>query len=283
MDRETKMMFGTIIVVMIVMTSIILLSFSIINVPAGYTGVAVKGFGIGKTYESGWNFKNPFTRVEKVKWATTTLEFSGYDQVTVDKGSVNLITSDSVSIFMDSRISYQLEKDKVAQIRIQYPNYKDIIEQAIRRIPRDIASKYTALEIVGEQRAKFATEVEEAIKGNLSEYGIVVMYYTVQGIRLPEIMQKAIEEKKAAEQNVIKAEYERQSLIIQATAKRNATIIEAEGNAKAIETVMAEFGHSTSNYLYWQYISALNNPDSNIQYVLVPTQGGVPIILNTTS
>jgi regulator of protease activity HflC (stomatin/prohibitin superfamily) len=86
-----------------------------------------------------------------------------------------------------------------------------------------------------------------------------------------------------ANQSIINATAHAEALIINATAQANATVILAKGRAEAVEIVMAKLnstpGNATTDYLRFLYISALNDPNCNIEFIVIPTEGGTPILL----
>jgi regulator of protease activity HflC (stomatin/prohibitin superfamily) len=120
----------------------------------------------------------------------------------------------------------------------------------------------------------------------------------IRDVDLPATVDVAIEAKKAAEQQVITANFTRQrSLIeadadrqvmeIQAAGTRNATIIEANGSAEAVRIVVEQLKAADPNmnntieaYLTWLYTQALTDTDSNIQYIIVTDGTGTPILLD---
>ncbi len=81
------------------------------------------------------------------------------------------------------------------------------------------------------------------------------------------------------------------SAVVNAEAQYNVTIIEANAREEAIQIVMERFNTTdgssnqsdmVNNYLQWLYIQALTDPDSNIQYILLPSENGMPILLDLT-
>ena len=272
---------------------IILLAMTIINVPAGYKGVIVAGFDIGKQYDEGWNIKNPLSTVEMIRYNTQSVNFIGSDVAEDVMGSIKVRSKDNIGIYMDFSLIYHLREDKVSYIRLHYGDYKEsVILPLARSIPRDVCSRYTALDINGERREEVEMAIEEEMRNELEKRYIILERFAMRDIRLPSEYEKSIEMKKVAEQNVITQQYNleaqkyiAQKMIVDAMAQRNVTIIQAQARAEAIRIVMEQFNvtnrsKAIDTYLEWLYIQALTDPNSNIKYIILPSEGGTPVILD---
>jgi regulator of protease activity HflC (stomatin/prohibitin superfamily) len=197
---------------------------------------------------------------------------------------------------MDVTLVWRMEPDRVADVRIDRGDIIDLVDRYLRNVPRNVASNFTGEYIGGEGRMFVEEETRVVIKLELGAYDVVVEDFLIRSIDLPTTLDVAIEEKKAAEQKVITAEFNRNVTIINADAERlqaileaegirNATIIMANGTAEAVRMIMEQLQISdptlvnvTEAYLTLLYIQALTNPDSNIQYIII-TAGGNPIII----
>jgi regulator of protease activity HflC (stomatin/prohibitin superfamily) len=211
-------------------------------------------------------------------------------------------SQDNVGIYVDFSIVYHIEPSKVADLRIEAGDYKQsVLIPVARSVPRDICAQFNALDIRGERRSVVEQGIRENITIKLAEKYIIVELFALRDIRLPAQYENAIVAKKVAEQNVITQQYNLQAqqfvanqtiinaqasadaVVINATAQANATVVLAKGRAEAIELIMAKLnstpGNASADYLRYLYISALNDPNSNIQFIMVPTEGGTPIIV----
>jgi len=205
-------------------------------------------------------------------------------------------SSDNLDIRMDVTLVWRMDPNLVADVRIERGDILDIVDRYLRTVPRNVASNYTGEYIGGEGRMFVEEETRVVIKQELGAYDVVVEDFLIRSIDLPTTLDIAIEEKKAAEQKVVTAEFNRNVTIINADAERlkaileaegirNATVIKANGTAEAVRMVMDQLQISDPNlanvteaYLTLLYIQALTNPDSNIQYIII-TDGGNPIII----
>jgi len=285
---------------------VILLSESLIIVPAGHKGVLVTTPGGNDFNEvnEGWSFSPYYILCSKeiIRFNTQQESFVGADESADNAGSIMVSSNDNVGIFVDFSIVYHIEPDRVADLRIEAGDYKQsILIPVARSVPRDVCAQYNALDIRGERRSVVEQGIRENITTRLAGKYITVELFALRDIRLPAQYENAIVEKKVAEQNVITQGYNLQAQqfianqtiinaqasadarVINATAEANATIIIAQGRAEAVrivmETLNSTANNATTDYLRFLYISALNDPNSNIQYIMVPTEGGTPVII----
>lgn len=281
--------------VLIVAVFVFLLVGGFVNVPAGHKGVIVAAPAGPDRIEisEGWHW-NPYyalSSIEIIRYNTQTRDMSASQGSTLTVRS-----SDNLDIRMDVSLVWRMEPDKVADVRIERGDILDLVDRYLRNVPRNVASNYTGEYIGGEGRMVVEEETRVVIKLELDAYDVVVEDFLIRSIDLPTTLDVAIEEKKAAEQKVITAEFNRNVTIINADAERlqaileaegirNATIIMANGTAEAVRMVMEQLQISDPNlvnvteaYLTLLYIQALTNPDSNIQYIII-TDGGTPIII----
>ncbi len=281
------------LIILVIVLYIIVASFVI--VPAGHKGVMVTSpFGPERAeINEGWNW-NPIyaiSDVEIIRFNTQTR-----DMTSETASSLTVRSSDNLDIRLDCSLVFRLPSDKVADIRIERGNYYDLVDRYMRNAPRNVASNYTGEYIGGEGRIVMEKEVLNQITMDLDAYDIIVEDFLIRSVDLPTTVDHAIEEKKAAEQKVVTAEYNRQAAIINADAQRqvlmieaegmkNATIIRANGSAEAVRIVIEQFlasdpnlTNATEAYLTQLYLNALNDPESNIEYIII-TDGGVPVII----
>jgi len=293
------MIMGVVVAVVIILTLA-----SLVSVPAGYKGVitsAPDGNHIGDTLDEGWHF-NPYyllCHIELVRYNAQTENFVGSDLSDDNIGSIGVRSSDGLEVYMDFSITYHIPAEKVSSVRIQNGDYKTtILVPAAKSTPRDEASKFTALDMIGAHRGEIEAVIRTNITLKLAANNIIVDQFSLRDIRPPDSVSKAIEDKKVAEQNLITAGYEadRQirlaegnmtAMIINANGSAQAKVINANGSAQAIKAIMDRFKSSdpnstnaTAEYLAWAYIQALSDPNSRVQYVILPSGNGTPILLN---
>lgn len=265
------------------------------SIPAGHKGVIMSSPS-GPSYDEidegwTWKFSYIFSDIHTVRYNMQTTEM-------VDANSVTVRSSDNLNVVLDVAVVYEFEETKVADIMIDQADIHNIIKNNLRNVPRNIAANYTGEFLGGSGRATVELAIEDAIREKLEPYHVVVNDFMIRDIDLPTTVDRAIEEKKAAEQEVVTAEYQRQRSLIEADAaaqvveiaangQRNATIIEANGSSEAVNIVMtslqradANLSDPTNAYLTWLYMQALTSQDSNIQYVIMTDGSGNPIMID---
>ncbi len=272
------------------------------NIPAGNCMVSTKGSSAGEVKGSGWHFVKPFGGWKLVETRTQTINFVEKDEAGDTKGSISLLTSDNLQVTIDMTLTFHLSEKTVGDLIVDSgEDYKTrIILPKCRGEPREEATNYTALELIGDRRAEFADGVESRIMAALAEKYVYVESVDIRGIRLPTAMMNAVEEKKVAEQNIETAKHELEAekyiadkkvvdamaeynvSIIQAEATANVTIIEASANAEAMQVLMESLGEDSGNLsdtealLAYEWLVMLRDPDSKVQVVF--TDGSTPVI-----
>jgi prohibitin 2 len=293
---------------MIIIITIVLLAGVIEIIPAGHKGIVINSPDGPSTTEinEGWqtSFKYLVSDIIQVEWRTQSISFVGSDEEADNVGSIMVSSQDNVPVYMDFTIIYHIQEDKVADLIISTgTDYQHrVIMPTARSVPRDVAAHYLAMEIRGVARDRVERAIRENITLELASRWIIVEDFALRDIRLPEDLERAIETKKVAEQNILTQEYNLQAaafianktvvtananalaLIINASAQANATIIQAGGQSEAIRIIMSKLNSTTDNatrdYLQWVYLQALTSPGSNVRYIIIPSDGGVPILLD---
>lgn len=291
-------------VIAIVLIVVLLLSTaaSLVSVEAGNVAVVTNSPDsslIGSTLSEGWHFDPIYalSNVEVIRYNTQTAEFVGNDySADDDTGSIQVLSKDNLAIVLDFSITYNIPRDNVSHIRLTYgADFSDtIIKQVARSVPRDVCANYNATDIIGDDRSLVEQTIKTKVTQGIEQYGVDVIEVKLREIRPPSTLMNAIEEKKVAEQAVITAEYNKQRITIEAEAEKTRVLIEANataqamilrasGNAEAIHMVMemlegSNQNETVMNYLTWLYIQALMDPNSNVQFVIVPSDGSVPIL-----
>lgn len=211
----------------------------VISVPIGTSGVVTSGFNIGEAYDQGIHLRNPFNEIEIVPWYTQNMELT-----------MQVNSRDSIPVYINLKLSYNINKNHVSNVRINYPDYKSIIEESARSITSDYSSGLLAVDLAGVNKMVFTSEVRNTLDTVLSSISVNLVVLNIESIMLPESYQIAIIREKSAEK------------------EKQAAILIAEGNAEVIAIVNAQLANVSSSYLQWEYIKALTNPESNIQWIL---------------
>lgn len=308
MNEEAKKLMKLIVGIVFVILLVVVVIGSFEEIPAGHKGVIMNSPSGPSNVEipEGWNFDTGYlvSDIVHVEWRTQKMAFVGSDLAEADVGSIVLSSKDNIKVYIDFNIIYHVDPEFVAELVIENGvDYKErIINPTARSIPRNVGAQYDAIDIRGTKRVEVEFAMADNMTQVLAEKHIIVEAFTLQDVRLPAALEAAIERKKIAEQNVLTQEYnlaaeahvanktivqmdaEAAAILLNATAQRNATILRATGEAEAVRMVMqalnASYGNETAMYLQYVYLQALMDPNSNIKFIIVPSDGQMPIIMD---
>lgn len=263
----------------IVVGGILLLSSMIVIIDAGEVGaVVIFGKVQEKTLINGIHFIPPYADIVKYPVRLQQVSLTG------DK-AVDIRVNNDLSISLDSTIYYYVDSSKagevykfVAKSITQLQN--DILIPIMRAEIRNIGSQYTAEEIYSGMRSNVTELMKVAISNKIVDKGVVLSDFLIRDVKLPEIVERTIQEKIQAKQKAQTMEYK----IKQAEDEARIKIIEAEGLAKAQRIINSTL---SPNYLQHEAIQAYRElaNSENTTFVILPTSPnatGLPLILNGT-
>jgi regulator of protease activity HflC (stomatin/prohibitin superfamily) len=278
-----------------------------VNVPVGNAVVMVdpmSGTISGPALGPTWATKAPWVSAVQIKVAVDILGMwgDGYDQ-TADFPTVKSFSKDQLEMGIDIMMRWRLDPSKVKDLYENLPqqNWKnDIIASIAREQVRIVTKEFNTIETI-ERRDFVAQTMHDAIWNKISSSAqlagaITDFEFELRNIGYPARYTSSIEDKLVAEQQKIQAEFERQIVVINATAnaekitieaaaKANATVIEANGTREAIELVLEAAGVDSSNetrvaelYLVVETLKQIA-PDIDM---LIMAPDGTPILLPST-
>ncbi len=279
-----------------------------VNVPVGNAVVMVdpmSGTITGPALGPTWATKAPWVSAVQIKVAVDTLGMwgDGYDQ-TADFPTVKSFSKDQLEMEIDIMMRWRLDPSKVKDLYENLPqqNWKnDIMASIAREQVRIVTKDFNTIETI-EKRDYVAQTIRDAIWNKISSStqlagAITDFEFELRNIGYPAKYTSSIEDKLVAEQQKIQAEFERQIVVITATAnaekitieaaaKANATVIEANATREAIELVLEAAGVDSSNetrvaelYLVVETLKQIA-PDIDM---LIMAPDGTPILLPSPS
>lgn len=240
----------------------------------------------------------------KAPWAYLVRDYAGVEAVDMfyepprDYPAVESLTKDGVVSQVDITIRYRIIPERFNLLVKYYPrlNYEeDFLVSTARQVVREIIATFTMTDLI-EKRDFVARSVEEALASRIKSDEVIgkcldLLGVNLRNIKLPETVVAAINEKMAAQQRALKAEYERQAALIQANASAQAALIQAEGQAKAMLTMAraqaesirllaSETGVPASDIVaYFYYLEALKQLAQAGKATVVITPTGVtPVV-----
>lgn len=219
-----------IIVAVIAFVALVALnSFTIVD--AGHTGVVVT---LGKVNEGvlqeGMHFKAPFVQqVVKIDNRIVKLEV---DTEAFSKDLQTVETTLAINYRVDTSKSYSIYKNIGA-------NYEEVlVAPAVNEVLKAITAQYTAEESVT-NRSLISDGLISGLNEKLNNIGLYITDVNIINFDFSEAFITAIEEKQVAQQQLLKAETEKQTAITNAEAEAETTRIKAEAEADANNKIRA--------------------------------------------
>ncbi|MGA2083339.1 MAG: prohibitin family protein [Holophaga sp.] len=223
---------------------------------------------------SGLHFINPFASVVEMEVRTRNYTMSNITDEGQKKGddSIQVITSDGLTVKLDCTIFYALQQNMVAKIYSEIgPDVEDkILRSEIRASLRDAAANLLATELYTSRRQSFVDQVTRTLKASFESRGITMEQVLLRNVLLPDQITKAINDKIAADQEAQKMTFVLQKEKQEAERKR----IEAEGQAKAQQIVSQSL---TPQILEYQRIQALRYVGEKGN-LIITNSGATPLI-----
>lgn len=164
-----------------------------------------------------------------------------YQRYDIKVQNLNITTQayskDAQTMDINMTVQYQIKADKVLEVAKQYGTL-DVLENRIGSVSvertKAALSKYSAMEVI-ETRSQISPEVEVVIKDAINEnYYVDIVTVVLTNIDFSDAFEKTVEDKMIAEQEKLKAEYEKEKAIIQAEQELEVAKLEAQARlAKA--------------------------------------------------
>ncbi len=215
----------TLIVIVVLALVVIVVSSSMTVVQAGHTGVVVT---LGKVDEGvlqeGLHFKIPFVQeIVMIDNRITKLEVS---TEAFSKDLQTVSTTLAINYRVDTSKSYSIYKN----IGRSYESV--LVVPAVNEVLKATTAKYTAEESVT-NRTLVSEGLVAGLNEKLNEIGLYITDVNIINFDFSEAYITAIEEKQVAQQQLLKAETEKQTAITNAEAEAEAMKIRAEAEAEA--------------------------------------------------
>jgi len=248
--------------------------------------------------------KAPWVSTVKIYYAVDSLGMwgNGTDPY-ADFPTVHALSKDGLSMEVDILIRWSLDPSRLIQLYKTYPqlNWKEkAIASIVRETVRNTIAGFDAVTIV-ENRTIVAETIREHIKTTLIETETLQqsilpesLEVDLRDIRPPTAWLQAIENKLSAQQKMIAAEYERQTVIILANASAQEAIIKAQGEAEAkiikadamkdaIQMIAQETGMNATDiaqlYILTEALKEIAEKTGQMIVIMTTTPQGTPILI----
>ncbi|MEM9927816.1 MAG: prohibitin family protein [Cyanobacteria bacterium P01_D01_bin.50] len=246
------------------------ISRALVIVPPGNIGVAnLFGKVSDNTLNPGVNIVNPFAKV---------LNFS--TRLKDIKENVDASSQEGLNLNLDVSLQYKLDPQKAANVyKTIGTSETQLVISRFRSTIRSIIAQYPANAIYSTKRQEVARKINEQLTQELSPLGFVVEQALLRNVKMPDTIQKAIQEKLKAEQENQRMKFVLEKQRQEAERKR----IEAQGIADSQKIISDGL---TNKVLQLRTIEATEklakSPNSKI-IMIGSDKGGVPILLQEST
>ena len=218
---------------------LLLLGGAIIKVDAGERAVVFNIFGgiEKRVLGEGIHIIIPFVQLATIyDVKQVTYNFASENQIQQGKivcGEIHSLTSDGQKV--DVELSVRARPQAVDLWKLHKnigPRYASkIIFPKARTVLREVLVSYPVEDVYSVKRQEIQNKVQEVLQKDLSKkYFIYVEEVLIRNVRFSKEFQDAIDRKQQAYQEYLRMEY----VVAAERAKRDAKILQAEGEAKAI-------------------------------------------------
>ena len=277
----------------------------IFNVGVGEAGMVVDPLTgsisdpiLGPTF----GIKAPWTSLTRVPYARETLGMwgDGTDEF-ADYAAIDCFSKDQLEMQVDIMIRWSIDPNKLKDLYQSYPslNWEDkAVASLVREHIRYITKQYTAVQTI-ELRDQIGLEIEQELTSAITEAeslrgAIINVEVDLRNVGLPAKYLISIEDKLAAEQLKIQADFEAerkiilanadaQALLIGANATAQQKIIDGQGIRNAIDVLVAEHNIADEDYMefldLYVYLKTLENlaENENVNFIVGVEDGNLLI------
>jgi prohibitin 2 len=229
-------------------------------------GTQSPAYGEGLYYVAPWN------------------DFYVYDLRSMSHDEVlDVIAVNGLGIKLDASVRYHLKPDEIVQLQreIGPDYYRTILEPVLRSEARRVFGRYTPEEIYSTKRGLIEREIREGLRAKIEGKHIDLEAVLIRNVELPDAIRHAIDQKLAAEQEVLKMKY----VIEVAKSVAEQHRIEAQGVADYNQIISASLSPPMLEFDRIQELNRLAVSNNSKTVVIGPGAGGTPVLLSapTTS
>jgi prohibitin 2 len=204
-------------------------------------------------------------------------EMSVYDLRSMShEEELDVIAVNGLTIKLNSSVRYRIEPTEVVALQeeIGPDYYQKILEPVLRSEGRRVIGRYTPEEIYSTKRELIERELREGLKEKIAGKHLVLEAILIRNVELPPAIRTAIDQKLAAEQEVLKMKYVLELTKAAAEQKR----IEAQGVADYNRAVSQSLSGPILDYERIQQLTRLAASENSKMVVLGPG-ASVPSVL----
>lgn len=227
-------------------------------VPVGHVGVPILfGKVLERDYVPGFHLVSPFVSVKKLdgRIQELTMHIPASDvQTEQGQTTMDVLMNDGLRVFLDTTLWYRLDirhgHDYVLNVAGE-PKEMVALPQ-LRGAARDVAVNYSSNDIYAhpQKREEFAKNIFGKFCNKAEAMWIQGTDFTIRKVKLPDQLEKAIE-------NKMKMDQEAQEMVYKITKEqkeKERKIVEAQGIAQSNQIIQTSL---SKEYLQWYFIQTL--------------------------
>ncbi len=229
--------------------------------------VAVRQFGriVRIENEPGLHLKLPlFQDTQRISAATILYDIPTSDVITKDKKSM---IADNYVLWRVVDPQKYIQTLNAIKVRAD-----ERIEAAVYNATKNVISSMTQDEIIDARGEQLTDRITREANSDIGAYGIEIIQSEIKALDLPNDNKEAVYERMISERQNIAASYkaegdaeaqkirndtDRQVAIMKADAKRDAQVLEAEGEAEYMKILQAAY-NSKDKAEFYNYIRSLD-------------------------
>lgn len=192
---------------------------------------------------------------------------------------LNVIAANGLAINLEATVRYHLIPEEIVELQedVGPDYYKTIMEPVVRSEARRVIGRYSPEEIYSTKRDDIERETREGVQQKIAGKHIALEAILVRNVELPVAIRTAIDQKLAAEQEVLKMKYE----IEVAKAHAEEHRIEAKGIADYNDTIASSLSPSILEYEKVRELENLAQSTNAKTVVMGPGTGAAQVMLQT--
>lgn len=250
------------------------------QIDAGYVGVKTL---FGKVQDdvlpSGLHLINPLMEVRQIDVRTQNYTMSGVHDEGIKSGddAIRVLTSDGLEVTIDLSVLYRVIPAETPKLLREIGmDYEDKIVRPITRTRiRDNSVYYEAVALYSTKRDEFQDRIFKTIDQDFKKRGLLLENLLVRNITMPASVKAVIEQKINAEQDAQKMQF----VLLKEKQEAERKRVEAQGIAD-YQRIISE--SLTDRQLQYEQIKAMKelSQSQNSKIIVMPSKGGVPVILD---
>ena len=247
-------------------------------IPASFHTVEAGQIAVVKHLGEATNVRTPGTYFDF--WLTET--YSYYDSKVQNMDiATQAYSKDAQTMDIAMNVQYKIDETKVIDIANEYGTI-DLLANRIESIATEktkaTLSSYSAMNII-ETRSTISPLVEETIKAAVNEeYCVEIVAVVLTNIDFSDAFEKTVEDKMIAEQEKLKAEYEKETAIVNAQKELEVAKLEAQAKlekAKADAEAQIEVARAEAQAVKLKSIEVARAMGFNVKEINVEDDNGV--------